>query len=125
MLRLLFLLALLLNGCAAERHYRPIPPGEGPVPQFVQLKEAHSISTVHFPPGRYMLDGEDRGGYYYRAPRPLLKHGFAGRQKYDGGIYLRKGRRPRARAYIVWAGGRTKIGFLRPRDVDFFDDEIR
>jgi hypothetical protein len=112
--------SLFLSGCASERNFRPLPPGEGPtVPRIVEVHEELSISTVHFPPGTYWLHAEDDAGYYYRAPRQVRKHAFAGSQQYDGGIFVRKGSRPRVRGYIVWAGGRTKIGNLSPDEYDF------
>ena len=111
------LIATLLTGCASERNFRTLPPGEGPsVPQAIEVQQEVSISTVHFPPGVYSLHAEDDSGYYYRSPRQLTKHAFAGFQQYDGGVFIRKGSRPRVRGYIVWAGGRTKIGELDKDD---------
>lgn len=111
---------LLLTSCAAERHYRPIPPGEGPnVPRQIELREEPSISTFHFPRGVYSLEAEDNRGYYYRAPRQVMKHAFAGSMPYDGGIFVRKDRPGKVRAYVVWAGGRTKIGDLSRADLEF------
>ena len=89
------------------------------MPHVVSIPEELSISTVHFPPGDYRLDAEDDAGYYYRSPRQVTKHAFAGLQQYDGGIFVRKGGRPRVRGYIVWAGGRTKIGNLSPEEYEF------
>ena len=110
----------LLAGCAAERTYHPLPPGEGPsVPRVIELHEPVSISTVHFPAGSHWLHAEDDAGYYYRSPRQVIKHAFSGLEQYQGGIFVRKGSRPRVRGYIVWAGGRTKIGNLAPDDYDF------
>ena len=110
----------LVAGCASERNYRPLPPGEGPpVPQVVEVHKHVSISTVHFPTGNYWLQAEDDAGYYYRSPRQVTKHAFAGLPQYDGGIFVRKGSRPRVRGYIVWAGGRTKIGKLSADEYEF------
>ena len=89
------------------------------MPQVIELREELSIATVHFPPGAYWLHAEDDAGYYYRSPRQLTKHAFAGLQQYDGGIFVRKGNRPQVRGYIVWAGGRTKIGRLSSDDYEF------
>ncbi len=116
-------LLLLLVSCASERNYHAIPPGEGPrVPRFVELNDEPSIATIHFPRGLYTLEAEDNGGYYYRSPRPLTKHAFAGVQPYDGGIYLRKDRRQKLRGYLIWAGGRTKIGNLSRARLNFRDE---
>jgi hypothetical protein len=116
------LIALALASCASERNYRPVSPGEGPgMPRYVELNEEHSIATVHFPRGLYTLEAEDDAGYYYRSPRPLTKHAFAGLQPYDGGIYVRKTKRAVLRGYVVWAGGRTKIGNLTRAGIKFRD----
>ena len=113
------LVATLVTACASERNFRTLPPGEGPaVPQSIEVREEVSISTVHFPAGVYSLHAEDDAGYYYRSPRQLTKHAFAGFQQYDGGVFIRKGSRPRVRGYIVWAGGRTKIGELDKDDYE-------
>ena len=114
------MIACLITACATERNYRPLPPGEGPaVPRVVDIRDNLSISTIHFPRGSYWLEAEDDAGYYYRAPGPVMKHAFAGFQQYDGGIFVRKGKREKVRGYIVWAGGRTKIGDVSPDDYDF------
>lgn len=77
---------------------------------------------MHFPRGVYRLEAEDNAGYYYRAPRRLTKHAFAGFQSYDGGIYRRKSHPEKLRGYVVWAGGRTKIGNLSHADLEFRDE---
>lgn len=111
-----------LAGCSSERNFRAIPPGEGPaIPRYVDLREPLRISTVHFPVGTYVLSAQDNGGYYYRSPRQVTKHAFAGLQQYDGGIYLRKGARNQVRGYLVWGGGRTKIGNLAHANYSFRD----
>jgi hypothetical protein len=108
------LAALLLSSCAADRDYRPVAPGEGPpVARYIDLREEPSISTFHFPRGVYSLEAEDNRGYYYRAPRQVMKHAFGGGMPYDGGIFVQKNRRDVIRGYVVWAGGRTKIGDLK------------
>jgi hypothetical protein len=113
--------SLFISGCASsESNVQPPPPGEGPgVPRVVEVHEELSISTVHFPPGRYWLHAEDDTGYYYRGGKQVRKNGFAGPQQYDGGIFVQKGSRPSVRGYIIWAGGRTKIGNLAPDEYDF------
>lgn len=91
------------------------------MPRYLELREEPSIATFHFPPGLYALEAEDNGGYYYRAPRQVTKHAFAGALPYDGGVYVRKGKRQKLRGYVVWAGGRTKIGNLTRADYEFRD----
>lgn len=110
----------LLTSCASDRNYRTLPPGEGPnAPRSIELREEPSISTFHFPRGTYALEAVDDLGYYYRAPRQVMKHAFAGSMPYDGGIYVRKSDQTRLRGYVVWAGGRTKIGNLSRADYEF------
>ena len=119
----LLALAASLTSCASDGRYRPLPPGEGPpLPHLIVLNEEPSISTMHFPRGVYRLEAEDNKGYYYRAPRQLMKHAFAGFQAYDGGLYVRKSEPQRLRGYVVWAGGRTKIGNLSRADFEFREE---
>ncbi|MGI9088705.1 MAG: hypothetical protein ACR2HH_13355 [Chthoniobacterales bacterium] len=100
---------LLLNSCASNSS----PRAEiAPPPRYLELQDEPAISTFHFPRGLYSLDSEDRAGYYYRSPRGLMKHSFAGFAKYDGGVFLPRVDRARLRGYVVWAGGVTKIGNL-------------
>ena len=116
-------IAASLSSCASDGPYRPLPPGEGPpVARFILLHEEPSISTMHFPRGAYRLEAEDNAGYYYRAPHQLIKHAFAGFQPYNGGIYVRKSQPEKPRGYVVWAGGRTKIGNLARADLEFRDE---
>jgi hypothetical protein len=114
----------LLTSCASDRNYRTIPPGEGPVaPRYVELREEPQIATYHFPRGLYTLEAADDAGYYYRAPRQLIKHSFAGFDQYEGGLFVRKDNRDKIRGYVVWAGGRTKIGNLSRADHQFRDPQ--
>jgi len=101
-------LALLLTSCVS----RPRAAVATAVPRFIELQNESSIATFHFPRGLYSLDSEDDQGRYYRAPRRIVKHSFAGFAPYEGGIFIRKDDRRQARGYIVWAGGRTKFGDL-------------
>ncbi|MEP6808932.1 MAG: hypothetical protein ABI992_01715 [Chthoniobacterales bacterium] len=117
---LLAAVSLLQTACSAEGSYSPLAPGEGPsLPQVVVLRDEPSISTMHFPRGVYRLEAQDNAGYYYRAPRRLMKHAFAGFQTYDGGIYVSKRSPQKLRGYLVWAGGRTKIGDLSSAHLQF------
>ena len=104
----------LLTSCAADRHLRNFSAAESAsasVPRFIELAEEQSISTIHFPRGTYVLEAEDNRGYYYRAPRRVVKHTFSGLEPYEGGIFLARKDRT-LRGYIVWAAGRTKVGDL-------------
>src|SRR5689334_5889035 len=102
--------AMLLTSCATRG---PAPAiSAGAVPQTIELQQEQSVSTFHFPRGLYSLQSEDAAGYYYRAPRRLIKHSFAGFAKYDGGLFVPKNEPNALRGYVVWAGGMTKIGNL-------------
>ena len=111
----------LLISCAADRHLHEIGAAEAAsVPRVIALEEEQSISTVHLPAGTYHLHSEDDRGYYYRSPRLVVKQTFAGAERYEGGLFLpKKGRA--LRGYIVWAGGRTKLGDLSRAKYSFGD----
>ncbi len=108
------LAALLLTSCASSR-----PPDRSPPPAAIELRDEPQISTFHFPRGIYSLGDTDDTGYYYRAPRPVIKHAFPGSIAYKGGIFLDRKDHTRLRAYVIWAGGRTKIGNLSRADYEF------
>lgn len=116
---LCLLAAAFLSGCVSSRHLRYVEANEPTrVPRYIELAEEQSVATVHFPPGLYSLDLEDDRGYYYRAPRSVVKHSFAGFDRYEGGIFVAKKSR-RVRGYLVWAGGRTHIGNLSRAKLSF------
>jgi hypothetical protein len=100
-------LFLVLVGCAAHQQFSRDAPG-----MYLELQSSPGIATVHFPRGVYVLESNDSTGFYYRAPRSLIKHSFAGPQPYDGGIFVSRRKPARLRGYIIWAGGLTKIGDL-------------
>ena len=101
----------LASGCASGGAFREIRPGENiGVPRFVELREEPSVSTLHFPQGAYTLHGADRTGYYYRAPRPIIMHSFAGSVPREGGIFVGRERGKKLRGYVLGAGGLTKVG---------------
>lgn len=110
----IFALALLTS-CAAT------PPDRGRVPQTIELRDEPQISTFHFPRGVYSLADSDESGFYYRAPRSVVKHAFPGSIPYDGGIFMSKEDHRRLRGYVIWAGGRTKIGDLSGAKYEFRD----
>ena len=103
--------AILLTSCAAPRPVERRPPPRG-----LQLNAERQISTYHFPRGIYSLADTDASGYYYSSPTQLTKHGFPGSLPYDGGIFMDKNDHARLRGYVIWAGGRTKIGDLSRAD---------
>lgn len=91
-----------------------------PLPRFLELASEQSILTIHFPAGIYSLDLVDDDGYYYRALRRVMRHSFDGFDQQNGGIFVNKSSR-QVCAYIVWAGGRTKIGDLSRARISFRD----
>ncbi len=103
--------ALLLTSCAS-----PGPIDHSPPPSAIQLNAERQISTYHFPRGVYSLADTDATGYFYSAPAHVMKHGFPGSLPYDGGIFMDKNDHKRLRAYLIWGGGRTKIGNLSNAD---------
>lgn len=103
--------ALLLTSCAS-----PPPVDRRAAPQAIELNAERQISTYHFPRGVYSLADTDATGYYYSAPTHVMKHGFPGSLPYNGGIFMEKNDHARLRGYVIWAGGRTKIGNLSRAD---------
>lgn len=103
-----FLCSFLLVSCASEHNFRAADATE-PTPRFLELADEQSFATVHFPRGLYLLDSVDDTGYYYRSAQRVMKHSFGGSYPQEGGIFVSK-RNGKARGYIVWAAGLTKIG---------------
>ena len=100
--------ALLLGGCASGKQVRQF---DSP-PQVLELQEAASRGTIHFPEGTYTFESEDDSGYYYRAPRSVRQHSFGGSYPYEGGIFVLKRDPQRIRGYIVMGNERRKLGNL-------------
>ncbi|MDQ6859671.1 MAG: hypothetical protein M3032_00735 [Verrucomicrobiota bacterium] len=99
--------AFALASCAAPQPFAP----ESPPPHAIELQEERAISTMHFRPGLYSLDASDHTGYYYRAREGVMQHTSAGFVRHEGGIFRARST-GRLRGYVIWAGGRTKIGDL-------------
>jgi hypothetical protein len=110
------LLALLLGSCASPPRAEPLT-----VPGAIELRDEPQISTFHFPRGVYSLADQDASGFYYAAPRHVIKHGFPGSIPYDGGIFMQRDDHRKIRAYVIWAGGRTKIGNLAGANLQLLD----
>ncbi|HEY0369649.1 MAG TPA: hypothetical protein VGC85_08645 [Chthoniobacterales bacterium] len=88
------------------------PPGA------IELRAERRIATVHFPPGLYSLDQSDRTGWFYHSPTGVIERVFGGSIRHDGGIFLsREG--GNARGYMIWAGGRTKLGSISRAELEF------
>ena len=113
------MIALLLASCASNRQS---PFGVGrTTPRFLELFEATSRGTLHFPQGLYAFEAEDETGYYYRAPRSVRQHSFGGSYPHDGGVFVRKSMPLQMRGYIDWASKRTKVGNLSDVRHEFRD----
>ncbi len=117
------LIALALTSCAGNRYFRPTKQSES-VPRYLELANAQSIATLHFPVGFYSLDSVDDDGYYYRSLGRVVKHSFAGPTKQNAGIFVSK-RKREVRGYVVWGGGRTKIGKLSRARITYRDSITR
>jgi hypothetical protein len=105
------LCAFFLGGCASDGVFHEIPAGQNVgVPRFLELREERAVATLHFPRGVYALDGADRTGFYYRAPRQIIMHSFAGSMPHEGGIFVHRASREKLRGYVLWAGELRKVG---------------
>ncbi|MDQ6913427.1 MAG: hypothetical protein M3128_11205 [Verrucomicrobiota bacterium] len=116
-------IALALTSCAGSRHLRSTNQSEF-IPRYLELADAQSIATFHFPVGLYSLDLVDDNGYYYRAIGRVVKHSFAGPTTQNAGIFVGK-RKREVRGYIVWGGARTKIGNLSRARISYRDSITR
>src|SRR4051794_13467064 len=105
------LICLVGIGCAGSRHYHSIP-GEGPpgTPRYLDIEKEVSVATMHFPAGEYSLSAEDDAGYYYAAPRKIMRHDASGSRPHTGGVYVNKRDPKKLRGYVYWAGARTHLG---------------
>ena len=114
------LASVLLVSCVTGQNYQELPPGEGPgVPPSIELQKARQIATFHFPRGLYVLQASDNTGYYYRAPGYVTNHGFNGSDRYEGGLFLKKGAREKVQGYVKYADHRARIGHLSPKYYEF------
>ncbi len=117
------IIALALTSCAGNRHFRSTNRNES-VPRYLELANAQSIATFHFPAGIYSLDSTDDDGYYYRSFGRVVEHSFAGPTTQNAGIFVGK-RKREVRGYVIWGGGRTKIGNLSRARVSYRDSITR
>src|SRR2546423_1520309 len=102
---------LPLSSCGGSHHFRANRPAEIPsVPPYLELRSARSIATLHFPRGVYVLYALDDQGYYYRAPRKIVQHSFAGSLQRDGGIFVAKRDRGELQGYVILPSGLTHVG---------------
>lgn len=111
---------LLLTGCGGtDRRHSISPAGTTSVPPHLELRSKISAGTLHFPPGRYVLDSEDGNGYYYRAPRKIVQRSFSGGYPRNGGIFVSKRDQRKLRGYVIMPGGLTHVGNLSRADYEF------
>ena len=83
---------LLLTACGGNQHFHATDAAQTTsTPPYLELRSPASASTLHFPPGIYVLDAVDDKGYYYRAPRKITQRSFSGGLPHDGGIFVAKG----------------------------------
>jgi hypothetical protein len=116
------MLASLFASCASSHHPQQVSENRRPgFARSLKLGAKASAGTLHFPAGLYLLDAADDTGFYYRAPRKVIKHSFSGFVPYDGGIFVQKDDQRKIRGYIIWAAGRTKVGDLSKTPHEFRD----
>jgi hypothetical protein len=112
--------ALLLVSCGGNRHFRATDAAAtSSTPPYLELRSSPSASTLHFPPGVYVLDAVDDNGYYYRAPRRIVQHSFSGGRQYNGGIFVAKRDNRRLRGYVIMPSGLTHVGNFSHADYEF------
>jgi hypothetical protein len=115
-----FVLALLLTSCGESQHFRTTNAAETTsTPPYLELRSEHSVATLHFPRGIYVLDAVDDKGYYYRAPRNIVQHSFSGNLLRNGGIFVAKRDQGNLRGYVILASGLTHVGNLSRTDHEF------
>src|SRR3954471_20769777 len=90
-------------------------------PTYLELRADVSAGTLHFPRGVYVLDSEDRNGYYYRAPLKIRERSFYGGLPHDGGIFVSKRNQRKLRGYVIMPYGLTHVGNLSSADYQFRD----
>ena len=112
--------ALLLTSCGGNRHFRTTNIAETTsTPPYLELRAEHSVGTLHFPRGIYVLDAVDDKGYYYRAPRRIVQHSFSGSLSHNGGIFVAKRDQRKLRGYVILASGLTHVGNLSRTQHEF------
>jgi hypothetical protein len=106
--------AMIVAACAS--HPRFTAP-----PRVLELYSEARAATLHFPPGTYSLDSEDRLGYYYRSPTGVIEHTAAGRRRRDGGIFVSNRNSNKLRGYVIMPYGLTHVGSLSHSEHAFHD----
>ena len=111
---------LLLTSCGGSHHFHSTNAAETTsTPPYLELRSEHSVGTLHFPRGIYVLEAVDDRGYYYRGPRRIVQHSFSGNLSHNGGIFVAKRDQRKLRGYVVLASGLTHVGNLSRTDYEF------
>jgi hypothetical protein len=115
-------LTLLLAACGGnDRRHSVNSAATRSAPAYLELFADTPAGTLHFPRGVYVLDSEDRNGYYYRAPQKIREHSFSGGRPHDGGIFVSIRNRKKLRGYVVMPYGVTHVGNLSSANYQFRD----
>jgi hypothetical protein len=110
---------LFLAGCGGSDRRQSVNPAATNAPSAIELLSKISTGTIHFPRGLYVLESQDRHGYYYRAPVRLYQRSFSGALPHDGGIFVSKRNQRKLRGYVVMPGGVTHVGNLSGANYQF------
>jgi hypothetical protein len=110
---------LAFSGCGGTDRRHSVNPAVTMAAPYLELRSDVSTGTIHFPRGTYVLDTEDRNGYYYRAPRKLYQRGFYSAMPRDGGIFVSKRSAKKLRGYVIMPAGVTHVGNLSSADYEF------
>ena len=120
-----FILALLILGCAGSSRPRVVTPSEGvPTPRYLKIYSEPHVATLHFPAGVYTLNAVDKIGYYYRAPRQIAEHVGGGSLGREGGIFVSNRDPRKLRGYVYRAGTVTHVGNLSHVRHQFRDEPL-
>ncbi|MFZ1219827.1 MAG: hypothetical protein WAO00_11065 [Chthoniobacterales bacterium] len=114
--------SFLLTACGGnDRRQAVNSAATRSAPTYLELNADTSAGTLHFPRGVYVLDSEDRNGYYYRAPQKIRERSFYGGRPHDGGIFVSKRNQKKLRGYVIMPYGLTHVGNLSSANYQFRD----
>ena len=109
----------VLSGCGGTDRRQSVNPAATIAAPYLELRANTSAGTVHFPRGVYVLDSEDKNGYYYKSPQGISQHSFAGGYPREGGIFVSKRNPKKLRGYVIMPYGVTHVGNLSSADYQF------
>jgi len=110
---------IIFSGCGGTDRRHSVNSAATIAAPYLELRADISAGTLHFPRGIYVLDTEDRNGYYYRAPRKIHQRGFYSAIPRDGGIFVSKRNQKKLRGYVIMPSGLTHVGNLSSADYEF------